>query len=204
MHKLEWLEGQELVNCIGNEPNLTATIYTKYGPTRTISTFIKDSIRQEGVLSVIEYANLIDDISQELHELTIGNQKLWNIIPGCLLRMDDVALIHHDKEEFRRMLNTTSELENRYHIKFVKEKSQSMTINGQKTNTEITMRTNTKNKYIQLSIYHHKITRATWMITQKKIEGKTEAALQMIFTLAGNEEFHNIEIAQYGGCWTHV
>ena len=29
----------------------------------------------------------------------------------------------------------------------------------------------------------------------KKIKGKTEAALQMIFTLAGNEEFHNIEMS---------
>ena len=81
---------------------LTATIKTQYGPTRTIS--IKDSIRQGGVLSVIEYANLIDDISKELHELTIGNQKLWNnIIPGCLLWMDDVALIHQDKEELKKM-----------------------------------------------------------------------------------------------------
>ena len=35
------------------------------------------------------------------------------------------------------------------------------------------------------------------MTTYKKIKGKTEAALQMIFTLAGNEEFHNIEAARH-------
>ena len=29
----------------------------------------------------------------------------------------------------------------------------------------------------------------------KKIKGTTETALQMIFTLAGNEEFHNIEMS---------
>ena len=49
----------------------TATIKTKYGPTRTIS--IKDSI---SVLSVIKYANLIDDISNyicnELGEVNAG------------------------------------------------------------------------------------------------------------------------------------
>ena len=136
--------------------NLTTTIKTQYGPTRTIS--IKDSIRQGGVLSVIEYANLIDDISKELHELTIGNQKLWNnIIPGCLLWMDDVALIHQDKEELKKMLNTTSELANRYHIKFEKEISQSMTINGKTPNTEITIgdqvleKTNTY-KYLGMTI----------------------------------------------------
>ena len=117
----------------GINQNHTATIKTKYGPTRTIS--IKDSIRQGGVISVIDYANLIDDISKELNELTIANQKL------CLLWMDDVALIHHDKEELRRMLNTctTNELANIYHIKFGKEKSQSMTINGKTPNTEITI-----------------------------------------------------------------
>ena len=42
--------------------NLTATIKTKFGSTRMIK--IKDSIRQGGVLSVIEYANLIDEIAK--------------------------------------------------------------------------------------------------------------------------------------------
>ena len=44
--------------------------------------------------------------------------------------MDDVDLIHQDKEELKKMLNTTSELANRYHSKFGKEKKQSMTINA--------------------------------------------------------------------------
>ena len=44
--------------------NLPAKIQTKFGLTREIK--IKDSIRQDGVLSVIEYATLIDKISEEL------------------------------------------------------------------------------------------------------------------------------------------
>ena len=44
--------------------NLTARIQTRHGPTRKIK--IRDSIRQGGVLSVIEYANLMDEISKEL------------------------------------------------------------------------------------------------------------------------------------------
>ena len=44
--------------------NLTAKLQTKYGLTREIK--IKDSIRQGGVLSVVEYALLIDEINKEI------------------------------------------------------------------------------------------------------------------------------------------
>ena len=42
--------------------NLTAKIRTQHGLTREIK--IRDSIRQGGVLSVIESANLIDEIAK--------------------------------------------------------------------------------------------------------------------------------------------
>ena len=42
--------------------NLSATIFTEYGSTRRIS--IRDSIRQGGVLSVIQYALLMDEINK--------------------------------------------------------------------------------------------------------------------------------------------
>ena len=48
--------------------NLQATIRTKHGPSRTIT--IKDSIRQGGVLYVIGYANLIDELAKELIKKT--------------------------------------------------------------------------------------------------------------------------------------
>ena len=69
--------------------NLTATIETKYGDTRTI--YIKDSIRQGGVLAVVAYANLMDEIAKEITKdlktlIPIGDTKK----PGCLLWMDDV------------------------------------------------------------------------------------------------------------------
>ena len=44
--------------------NLTSTIETKYGDTRKIQ--IKDSIRQGGVLVVVAYANLMDEIAKEI------------------------------------------------------------------------------------------------------------------------------------------
>ena len=42
--------------------------------------------------------------------------------------MDDVALIHKNKNELQKMLNITDEIAKRYHIKFGQEKSQTITI----------------------------------------------------------------------------
>ena len=53
--------------------NLTATIETKYGDTRTI--YIKDSILQGGVLAIVAYANLMDEIAKEI------TKDLKNLIP---------------------------------------------------------------------------------------------------------------------------
>ena len=63
---------------------LSARIRTKHGLTDKI--YITDSIRQGGVLSVIEYSNLTDEIAKTITEehkgtLTLGENK----IPGCLL-----------------------------------------------------------------------------------------------------------------------
>ena len=99
--------------------NLTATIRTKYGNTRKIK--IRDSIRQGGVLSVIEYANLIDEIAKEISMEKIGTTKIGSTeIEGCLLWMDDVALIHKNKSELQKMLDITDE--------FGQEKSQTITL----------------------------------------------------------------------------
>ena len=111
--------------------NLTAKVRTKYGLTRKIQ--IKDSIRQGGVLSVIEYVNLMDEIAKELQQKSTGNQEIWNnTTMGCLLWMDDVVLIHNDKEEIQKMLSITDDIAKRYHIKFGKEKSQILTIGNEK------------------------------------------------------------------------
>ena len=59
--------------------NLKATLKTKHGNTRQIN--IEDSIRQGGVLSVIQYALLMDDINKEIIKADIGPkytaQKDW-------------------------------------------------------------------------------------------------------------------------------
>ncbi len=87
------------------------------------------SIRQGGVLSVIQYALLMDEINKEITKQNIG-PKLENIQEpiGCLLWMDDVALISNDPIELQQMLNITHEIASRYHIEFGAAKSKILKI----------------------------------------------------------------------------
>ncbi len=105
--------------------NFTAKVETKYGKTREIR--IKDSIRQGGVLSVVQYALLMDEISKEILTKNAG-VKIEEIDTtiGCLLWMDDVLLIAQDPEEMKRMLKTTDHIANIYHIEFGKAKRKSV------------------------------------------------------------------------------
>ena len=50
--------------------NLTATVNTPHGNSRPIK--ITDSIRQGGVLSVIQYALLMDEINKNIEEMDLG------------------------------------------------------------------------------------------------------------------------------------
>ena len=54
-------------------------------------------------------------------------------MPGCLLWMDDVVLIHHDKHIMQNMIDTTNEIaQNRYRIQFGQEKSKIMIVGKDK------------------------------------------------------------------------
>ena len=88
----EWLLIKKL-----NE-RLKAKIQTKFGETREIN--IKDSIRQGGVLSVGQYASLMDKISKRIENEDLGPylEYLEERI-GCLLWMDDVVLISFNEKE---------------------------------------------------------------------------------------------------------
>ena len=174
--------------------NLTAKLRTKYGLTRQIQ--IKDSIRQGGVLSVIEYVNLMDEIAKELQAKSVGYQEIGNSTTlGCLLWMDDVVLIHHNKEEIQKMLDITDDIAKRYHIKFGKEKSQVLTIGkaarppNLKLGDDPLDQANTY-KYLGITIN----SKGNLEAHLNNIQAKSEAALQTIFSLAGNDEFRHIEM----------
>ena len=85
--------------------NLRARLNTKHGQTREIN--ITDIIRQGGVLSVIQYALMMDEINKEMIKKKIG-PKMQNTEEyiGCLLWMDDVALIAENHKDLQTMLQT--------------------------------------------------------------------------------------------------
>ena len=137
MHK-QGLNTQEWTLAKMLNENLVAEIKTKYGKTREIH--IRDSIRQGGVLSVMQYALLMDEINKEIEANNLGttiegvDQKI-----GCLLWMDDVVLVSGDQQELQKMLNITNEIAGRYHIEFGKEKSKVMKIGRSKKLPKFTL-----------------------------------------------------------------
>ena len=111
-------ENWQITNDINT--NLTATIKTKYGNTREIK--IRDSIRQGGVLSVLMYATVMDEIAEEInkYELGVNTNNTSHPKLGCLLYMDDVVLISNNAQEMQKMLDITNEISSRYRIVFGK------------------------------------------------------------------------------------
>ena len=106
--------------------------------------------------------------------------------------MDDVALIHKNKDELQKMLNITEEISKRYHLKFGQEKSQTITI-GKQPDTpfklgQMNLDNTTTYTYLGTTINN----KGTMEDHIKKTKGKTEAALQTIFNIAGNKDFNQL------------
>ena len=174
--------------------NLKATIKTKDGQTETIK--IKDSIRQGGVLSVILYALLMDEIAKEITKLNKGcyipgtQQKI-----GCLLWVDDVVLMSESEKELQEMLDITHKIAKRYHIEFGKEKSKAMQIGKGTTEMELTLG-NMKIEYTKSYKYlGETINNKLNMENQiQEITRKAEAAYQTILTIAGDKDLKKIKM----------
>ena len=174
--------------------NITAKITTKYGDTRKIE--IKDSIRQGGVLSVLQYALLIDEINKEITKENLGTYVpcLEETI-GCLLWMDDVLLISSDPKELQQMLNITNNVAGRYHVEFGEEKSNVMKIGRHKKEPNFmlgNMKLGYTDKYKYLGYIQNKQNNLETHISALK--GKIENTYQTILAIAGNKNFNNIEM----------
>ena len=172
--------------------NLTAKIHTRHGLTREIR--IRDSIRQGGVLSVIEYATLIDEISKELKEQDLGIVTETGEKVNTLLWMDDVCLIHHDLKTLQEMLNITNHVALKYHIEFGAAKCKVVRI-GKGKKSEIKLNGQTLEevdtyKYLGELINKKNNTEAHI----EAIETKIHAATQNIITETGNKEFKGLKM----------
>ena len=175
--------------------NLTAKLQTKYGLTRDIE--IKDSIRQGGVLSVIQYALLIDEINKEIERCGLGGleEGIGELIAYCLLWMDDVALIATKPENLQIMLDITNEIANRYHIEFGKDKTKILKIGNDKKMISFRigeMEIEYTDKYKYLGEIMNRMNNLKDQI--KEIKGKAEAAFQTLISITQNKYFQNIHM----------
>ena len=174
--------------------NLRARINTKYGQTREIN--ITDSIRQGGVLSVIQYALMMDEINKEIIKKKVG-PKLHNTEEyiGCLLWMDDVALITDNHKDLQEMLNITYHVANKYHIEFGMAKSKILKIGKIKEKQPLYLGKNIL-EYVQTYKYLGETmnNKGTMENHIKETVQKTEAAYQTILAIMGNKYYNNIEL----------
>ena len=174
--------------------NLKTTIITKHGPTRKIT--IKDSIRQGGVLSVVLYALMMDEISKDLQEadmgITIPNTDCK--IPS-LLWMDDVVLIENEKNKSQDLLNITDNTSKKYHVEFGMPKTKFLRTSKRKDKIELKLGDSIveeTDKYTYLGEINNKAMNLKDQI--KSIEGKVEAAYQTLITIAEDREFKGIQM----------
>ena len=188
LREAEWKITKELSN------NLTARINTIHGQTREIN--IQDSIRQGGVLSVIQYANLIDEIAKDLKGHNLGCYQTDNSeeIP-CLLWMDDVALLTTDKEKMQKMLDRVQEIAEKYRIHFGTEKSNIMIIGKKDTDPGLKLmnqeiKPTTKYKYLGYTL-NDKNNNSDHI---QNCRSKAEMAYQTLLSIMGNKNFRQIEM----------
>ena len=173
--------------------DLKAFVETKHGNTRTIK--LKDNIRQGGVLSVIMYATLMDEIAKEVRTRNLGVPMREGEKLGCLLWMDDVAFIAEKKEDLQEMLDIAEEVSAKYRIKFGEEKSKIIKIGKKLPEVEFKIGGMTLGyceRYKYLGIFFSCKNNMEEHI--KETKRKTEAAFNTAMAIAGSTNLKNIEL----------
>jgi len=188
------IEGKEWKITKKLNEDLRARVHTDHGTTREIN--IKDSIRQGGVLSVSQYAILMDEISKEIKRKNLGIE-IEDEKPkiGCLLWMDDVALVAKDAEDMQEMLRITNEIARRYHIKFGEEKSKVMVFGRRKLNKTLQlgdMKLDTINKYKYLGMVLNN--KMNMKDHTQNIKCKIEAAYQTLIAITEDSNLKGIQM----------
>ena len=114
---------------------------------------------------------------------------------ACLLWMDDVLLLETRPEEKQELLNITNKVAEKYHIKFGREKSQTMIIGNTKERPQFTLGQITldlTNTYKYLGEMINDKTNLKDQIAQ--LERKLDAAYQTILAIAGDRHFRNTQM----------
>ena len=170
------------------------TLKTKYGHTRAIQ--IRDSLRQGGVLAVLQYGIMMDQINQAIKAKGLGI-KLEGTdtkIPS-LLWVDDVLVMAESIEELQEMLNVINEIAAEYHIEFGMAKSQVLKIGREEAITMMPLGNQAMtqtNTYKYLGFHQTNKNKLTHHI--KATRSKCEGAYQKILNVAGDKLFKGIQL----------
>ena len=117
--------------------NLTATIDTRFGPTRSIE--ITGSIRQGGVLSGTEFAALVDRCETDLQNAGLGVDHGPDRVASLLL-MDDIILVADSAGQLQEMLDVMDNFAKEWHLTFSQAKSKIMIVRPSSTGNTIPSR----------------------------------------------------------------
>ena len=172
---------------------LKAKIKTKDEITREIN--IKDSIRQ-GVLSVLQYATVMDEIAKEIQKTNIGIKIPGNNTKiGCLLWMDDVLLMADNEKDLQTLLNVSQHSKQiAYSIWRRKDQDNDHELKKGTKNTmklgNMALKTTQNYKYLGEIINHKKSMKNQISESKRKAEG----ALQTILTIAGDPTLKGIQM----------
>ena len=110
--------------------------------------------------------------------------------------MDDVLLLETRPKEKQKLLDITNKVTEKYHIKFGKEKSQTMIIEKTQIYTR-TMELDPTSTYEYLGEMINEKTNLKDQIAQ--IERKLESAYQTVLAIAGDRHFKSQKWKQYEG-----
>ena len=109
-------------------------IATRFGLTDDI--MVRESLRQGGVASPIEFAALMDQLAVDLEAEGL-HVDYHGIKISCLLLMDDVVLIADNPKQLQSMLDAADRLALRAHLSYNQTKSKIMVVNGKANNERI-------------------------------------------------------------------
>ena len=146
------------------------------------------------MLSVIEYATLMDEITKEINKNDMGLELRNGEKLRDLLWMDDVLLIHENTKEAQKMLDVTNHIALKNHIEFGAPKCKVVKI-GRGPKTQINLNGAILEEVPAYKYLGNMINSKGNMEAQiETLKGKIHTATQEIMVETGNKEFHGIRM----------
>ena len=174
--------------------DITAQIRTRFGLTRIIN--VNGGVKQGGVLSVGQFAKMIDELNAELVDADLGVH-YNDLLISCLMFVDDVILIADSAEDLQKSLDVCFKFFCMCHLQISQVKSNIVVFN-KKARTLI--RTWTFGPLVLEEVNFYKYLGYVLMANlsckdnMQHKRGLIEAALATCMAVASHEVLHHITL----------